>query len=187
MNIYETCPMIENEDFLLRLVTIDDAENLLTVYSDEVAVPIFNSDNCRGDNFHYTTLARMREIIDFWIYSYNEKIFVRFSIIDKRSQTAVGTIELFNRVSQDAFNGCGIFRLDLRSDFEKSEIILSILNMIIPPAFELVHCMLIATKAIPTAAERISALNAFGFKRSAENLVGQDGTIYGDYFEIRCE
>ncbi len=60
-NPYEKCPSFENEQYLLRLVEASDAPDLLSVYSDEKAVPLFNSDNCHGDDFHYTTLQRMQD------------------------------------------------------------------------------------------------------------------------------
>ena len=39
MNPYENCPIYENENYLLRLVELSDAPDLLLVYSDEKAVP----------------------------------------------------------------------------------------------------------------------------------------------------
>lgn len=66
MNIYEDCPVIQNEKYLLRLVTDDDLSDLLKVYSDVNAVQFFNGDNCHGDDFHYTTVERMRQALDFW-------------------------------------------------------------------------------------------------------------------------
>ena len=50
-NISETCPVLESEKFLLRLVENEDCDDLLKVYSDKNALPFFNSDNCDGDNF----------------------------------------------------------------------------------------------------------------------------------------
>ena len=48
LNPYERCPKYENENYLLRMVSKKDKEDLLKVYSDEKAVPFFNSDNCGG-------------------------------------------------------------------------------------------------------------------------------------------
>lgn len=70
MNIYETCPVLENERFKLRLVEKEDTGDLLKVYSDKNALPFFNSDNCDGDNFYYSTKERMAEAFDFWKLSY---------------------------------------------------------------------------------------------------------------------
>lgn len=104
---YMTCPAFESENYLLRLVEPTDVTDLLNVYSDEKAVPFFNGDNCHGDDFHYTTSERMQGAVDFWTQAYREKWFVRWTIVDKKTQKAVGTIELFNRQSEDYFNDCG--------------------------------------------------------------------------------
>ena len=53
MNIYETCPILESEKFILRLDKENDCDDLLKVYSDKNALPFFNSDNSDGDNFYY--------------------------------------------------------------------------------------------------------------------------------------
>lgn len=187
MNVYEKCPVLQNERFLLRFVSPGDAEDLLKVYSDEKAVPLFNSDNCNGDDFHYTTLERMREAIGFWDFSYKEGYFVRWSVIDKSSDTAFGTIELFNRQADDYFNNCGLLRLDLRSDYEKADIISDILGIIVPRTFEMFGCNMTAAKAIPEAAERIAALKSFGFVPSGEKIIGHEGQTYGDYFVMRLK
>ena len=54
MNIDETCPVSENEKFKIRLLKNEDCDDLLKVYSDKMALPFFNSDNCNGDNFYMT-------------------------------------------------------------------------------------------------------------------------------------
>ena len=41
MNIYETCPVLENEKFIIRLFQNEDCEDLLKVYSDKNALPFF--------------------------------------------------------------------------------------------------------------------------------------------------
>ena len=80
MNIYQSCPEVRGERFCLRFVTQEDCEDLLKVYSDVKSVPLFNGDNCNGDDFHYTTLERMRQAMTFWIWSYENGWFVRLSI-----------------------------------------------------------------------------------------------------------
>lgn len=125
-----------NDNYLLRFVEASDAPDLLPVYSDEKAVPIFNSDNC-VDDFHYTTLERMQQAIRFWQQEYQKKYYVRWTIWDKNIQHAIGTIELFNRRADDYFNNCGLLRLDLRSDYELLDKILEILSLILVPAFDL--------------------------------------------------
>lgn len=171
-SIYEECPVLEGERYLLRLVKMDDTEKLLQVYSDEKSVPYFNSDNCYGDDFYYTTYDGMKEAVKFWLDAYNNKGFVRFSIIDKNNKNScnevsyninsthkevdmslskpsytqdevIGTIELFNRKAEDYFYNCGLLRLDLRSDYENEECIYDILSVIINDAFELFLLLLL--------------------------------------------
>ena len=50
-DVYKSCPTFENNRFLLRFSQLDDASDLVSVYSDKNALPFFNSDNCHGDNF----------------------------------------------------------------------------------------------------------------------------------------
>ncbi|EEI20316.1 hypothetical protein [Lentilactobacillus hilgardii] len=47
---------------------------------------------------------------------------------------------------------------------------------------QLVISSKLATKAIKTAGQRITALQNTGFKSTKEALVGHDGTKYVDYF-----
>ena len=230
MNPYKNCPVYENENYLLRLVEVSDAQDLLLVYSDEKAVPYFNSDNCHGDDFHYTTPERMESAVGFWRTAYEQNAFVRWTIIDKRTHrangtvienacttsvgsasnavtgnagtattraatagaatagaatagAAVGTIELFNRQARDFYHDCGLLRLDLRSDYENADSIREILSLIVPPAFDLFGCNMIATKIPPFAVPRKTAAEAFGFTASEEKLIGgDDNREYGNYY-----
>lgn len=185
MNPYENCPVFENENYLLRLVESSDAPDLLEVYSDEKAVPFFNSDNCNGDDFHYTTLERMRNAIEFWLWEYREGRYVRWSVLDKNIHKAIGTIELFNRSADDYFNNCGLLRLDLKSDYEHAGNIHEIMSLVIPPAFTLFDCPMIATKIPPFATERKAAMEQVGFAASEEKLIGgHDGKAYTEYYVL---
>lgn len=176
---YESCPVYENENYLLRLVEMADAPDLLLVYSDERAVPFFNSDNCNGDDFHYTTLERMQKAIEFWQWAYQDRGFVRWAIIDKNARHAIGTMELFCRRAKDYFNQCALLRLDIRSDYEQEGCIYEILSLIVPQASGLFGCRMAATKIPPFAAERL------GFVFSEEKLTGgDDGKTYTDYYVL---
>ena len=185
MNLYRSCPQVCNDRFLLRLVQEQDCEELLKVYSDPLAVPLFNSDNCHGDDFHYESRERMMEAIWFWLWSYQNGWFIRWSVIDNDTDQAVGTVELCYRVSQDSYNGCVILRLDLRSDYENEEAIWDILELIVPPAFFWFECDCIITKAVPAAGVRRDVLRRFGFAPCTDPLIGNDGTAYGDYYAFR--
>lgn len=180
-NIYKHAVQFENQCFLLRFVSKEDADDLLTVYSDKNALPFFNSDNCHGDNFYYPTRERMVQAIDFWIFSYENGWFVRWSIVDKTIGKAVGTVELFTRSSDDGLSGA-VLRLDLRSDYENRGIIESLLTLLLPRIPEYFTSPVI-TKASIYAVERIAALQALGFVSSGHLLVGEDGYAYNGYWE----
>lgn len=184
IDVYEQIPVMESEAFLLREIEDSDAENLLKVYSDKDAVPLFNSDNC-VNGFYYSTIKEMKDTIAFWKREYQSKYYVRWAIVDKNADCAIGTIELFNRKAKDYFNNCGLLRLDLRSDYEKQDTIEDILGIVIPETRAMFACEMIATKAVSIARERIRALEHMGFCMSEEPLIGHDGTEYDSYCIFR--
>ncbi|CDE53624.1 putative uncharacterized protein [Roseburia sp. CAG:303] len=134
------------------------------------------------NGFYYTTMEEMKDTIAFWKREYQNRYYVRWAIIDKNDNCAIGTIELFNRKTKDYFNNCGLLRLDLRSDYEKQDIIEDILGLIIPETRDMFACEMIATKAISIAKERIKALEHKGFCLSEESVIGHDGTKYNSYY-----
>lgn len=182
MNIYKSCPVFENERFLVRLIRNEDADSLLKVYSDKNALPFFNSDNCDGDNFYYTTKEKMTQAIDFWSTAYKNGWFVRLSIVDKTVSTVIGTIELCLRVSEDEFNNMGILRVDVRSNYEQENDLYSIFSLIKPKLEKLLGCNGIITKAPIYAVERIKAIRKAGFTESEHFLIGKTGYTYDGYW-----
>lgn len=184
-NVYTDCPVLENDRYLLRFATKEDSEDLLEVYGDKYSLPFFNSDNCHGDNFYYPTKEKMDAAIEFWLDSYEKKWFVRWSIIDKSTNKAIGSVELFHRIADDDFNDAGVLRIDLRSDYEKADVIHDILNIIVPPAYELFECNEIISKVPLYAIERAKAFSEFGFEKADRLLVGTlDHYSYKDYWTI---
>ncbi len=173
--LYKNFPFIDDIHFSLRYTTAEDCAELLKVYSDENAVPLFNSDNCNGDDFHYTTMERMKQALDFWRFSHDNRYFVRWTITDSAIGEAIGTVELCGEKER------GILRLDLRSDYEKKDVISDLLWLcdVLFDYFDIV-----VTKAVPQATERIAALKEFGFEPYCEKIVGHDGTEYGDYYVL---
>lgn len=185
MNIYEKCPQLENDNLLIRLIEPGDAQDLLEVYGDKFALPFFNSDNCHGSNFYCRNMEDMENTIKYWLIEYHEnQCFVRFSIVDRNQDRAIGTIEMFNRKADDFYNDCGILRLDLRSDCETAERIYDILALITAPFHDWFACQKIATKAPVYAVDRIEALQKAGYAKSAQPLLGHDKTAYYDYWVI---
>lgn len=185
-DIYQNCPVLESEDYSIRLIESDDAEDLLAVYSDKLALPFFNRDNCHGTNFYCRNIDDMKGAVNAWLEAYKIKDFVRFSVVDKSESRVIGTIELFRRNANDAFGGVGVLRLDLGSQYENQDVILKILNIIVNPAFEFFNCDTIITKAPVYAIERIDALKQCGFEKSEEYLIGHiDDFPYRDYWTIK--
>lgn len=184
MNIFESCPILESKKFLLRKVDNEDCKDLLRVYSDKNALPFFNSDGCNGDNFYYPTIERMTEALEFWHLAYENGWFVRLSIVDKTVSSIIGTVELCLRVSEDEFNNMGILRIDVRSDYEKAEMLYDILALIIPNLSEMLGCNGIITKAPIYAIERIKAVKEVGFSKSEHFLISKTGYSYDGYWAI---
>jgi len=182
MNIYELCPTLENEKFIIRLFQDSDCDDLLKVYSDKNALPFFNSDNCDGDNFYYSTKEKMTEAIDFWRMSYENGWFARLSIIDKTICSVIGTVELCVRVSEDAFHNMGILRVDVRSDYEQEDVLYDIFTLVAPHIEELLGCKGVLTKAPLYAVERIKAIQKAGFTKSEHLLIGKNGYAYDGYW-----
>ncbi|MBP3701900.1 MAG: GNAT family N-acetyltransferase [Lachnospiraceae bacterium] len=182
MNVYEMCPTLENDRFLLRLTTEEDCDDLLAVYSDKLALPFFNSDNCHGDNFYYVTRERMAEALGFWKYSYDNGWFVRLSIIDKATYRVIGTVELCLRVSEDAFDHMGILRVDVRSDYEEDTALYDIFSLVTPHMSEMLGCSGVITKAPIYAVDRIQTVKRAGYVKSEHMLVGHDGRFYDGYW-----
>ena len=141
-NPYDICPTYESKCFMLRLVSLNDAANLLLCYSNPEAQAIFNSDNCTSD-FCYSTLDEMKRCIDGWLDAYNKKHFVRFSIIDKQNDKAVGTVEIF---CSDKNHGYSVLRIDIHPQYEKEEYLGELL-CIADSFFHDFGCYRIVTKA----------------------------------------
>ncbi len=157
-NVYEKCPSFENNLLLIRKIEVTDLPQLFKVYSDQKAVPFFNGDNCHGDTFYYDTIEKMRQALNFWLWSYDQKYFVRWSIVDKTTKQIIGTIEAFHRDSDDEYNNACLLRIDLRSDYEKANYFITIFSLIIPTFYDLFYCDKIVTKGFPNSSERLSSL-----------------------------
>ncbi|MEE1296192.1 MAG: GNAT family protein [Bifidobacterium sp.] len=184
MDIYEQCPTMQDDRYLARPLKPGDAFDLFPVYSDVAALPFFNSDNCDGDNFHYATITRMQEAVDFWIGAYLKGWFVRWSIVDKATGALIGTIEMCRRRADDAFDDV-VLRVDVSSKYERAGHLASLLRVALQgaPYFGAPRVIL---KVPVYAIERAKAATAVGFKPSDGLLVGKDGYAYKDYWELRA-
>ena len=159
-NPYNVCPTYESKHFLLRLVSLEDAEGLLECYQDPKAQVLFNSDNCDTD-FCFKTAYEFKNYIAVWIRAYEKEEFVRFSIVDKALGKAVGTIEIFGMVG--AYHSpFGVLRLDICSKYEQVVFLHELIHIADCFFYEF-GCEKIVTKAIPDAVERINALTQNGY------------------------
>ena len=183
-DIYATCPTLENARFQLRQLRAEDAGDLLAVYSDKAALPYFNSDNCHGDIFYYPTPERMAQAVQFWLDSYANRWFVRWAIIDRAADRAIGTIEGFRRGADGHFGDVGVLRVDVGSAYENTDDLAGVLALIVPPSFDGFDCDEIITKSPAYAVDRVAALQRLGFTPAQHTLVGEGGREYGDYWSV---
>jgi len=160
-NIYKTCPSFESQSFIIRLVNRDDASDLLSCYSDLKAQVLFNDDNCPVD-FNIYTIDKMKQYIDIWLDAYNQEDYIRFAIVDKLHDKAVGTIEMFGMVGKYKTD-TGILRVDIASNYENLSILKEIIDVCVFNFYIMFGVKTIATKAIDTAASRIKVLKETGF------------------------
>lgn len=170
-NPFQECPVYETKQFIFRLVEENDAEDLLECYSDPKSAGIFNSDNCNCD-FVFKTSEEIKKYIKFWLAEYKMQYYVRFSIVEKESNKAIGTIEIF--VKKEIFEDIGrvgLLRLDLASYYEREEYINEILVMIEDNFFEDFEVDNLITKAIPKATSRIAALKSNNYRAIENNAI----------------
>lgn len=183
MSIYDDCPQLCSDKYLVRLIEPGDAGDLLAVYGDPLALPFFNSDNCHGSNFHCRTLRDVQESIRYWLVEYHENhAFVRFAVESLETGKVIGTLEMFRRVADDCYDDCGILRIDLGCEYESAAVIEDILGLVTVPFMTLFGCTKIATKAPVYAVERRAALERAGYVAQRQPLIGHDGTHYYDYW-----
>jgi hypothetical protein len=112
-------------------------------------------------------LDDMRNCIEAWLEEYRERRFVRFSIIDKQSGRAVGTVEFFTRKEQSADlpREAGILRLDLISGYEQPAELSELLELVESRFGDNFAFNSLLTKAVPQAAARISVLQKMGYTK----------------------
>lgn len=182
MNVYERCPTYTTPRFVIRQVEMNDAPGLLQVYSDVLAQAYFNADNCTSD-FRYATLTEMKECIRMWLWSYRQGHFVRWTVLHR--DKPIGTVEMFRRESTDAYNDCGVLRIDLMHLYEFTDVHDEILRTMLPDFPALFGCKRVITKAMPFMEQRRVALILHGFIPQKAPLIGHGGIEYGSYWSKR--
>ncbi|MCL2019187.1 MAG: GNAT family N-acetyltransferase [Oscillospiraceae bacterium] len=167
MNPYKNCPAYETQNFVLRLVSENDADDLLTCYSDPKAQEFFNIDNFPID-CKFNTTDEMLKCIKYWLMEYEQEAYIRFAIIDKSTNRAVGTIEMFGMVGKYKTE-VGILRIDIASIYEKDVFLSELFRVCVENFYTLFEVEGIATKAVNNAVERVSALKKLGFQAEDYN------------------
>ena len=161
---YNNLPTYEGHNFLLRLVCENDINDLAECIGDPDTQKLSNDDNCSGYTAT-TALERAKGAVDSWKVDYKERYFVRFSIIDKHTEKAVGTIEIFPRnKAMDKDSKDGILRIDIVSRYEQESVISQLL-VLADYFFIDFGIDILLTKAIPIpeAKQRIVALESSGY------------------------
>ncbi|MDR1465814.1 MAG: GNAT family N-acetyltransferase [Oscillospiraceae bacterium] len=161
----------ETEHFLLRLVRESDADDLLVCYSDPAAQKFFNYDPSTNRNyFHDCTRESILEMICWWRKEFERKSWVRFSIIDKLMQKAIGAVEIYDKFVREnrKYAGWAVVRIDILSSYEKADRIGELLELF-NGFYKLFDVDFFVTKAIPEATERINALQIAGYTPFAWN------------------
>jgi DNA-binding transcriptional MerR regulator/DNA gyrase inhibitor GyrI len=184
-DIYINCPTFDSENFALRLIRQEDAADLLAVYADPNGQQILNECSAWACDFGYgaKNLPDMQRCISQWLEAYGHRVFVRLTVVDKRSGKAAGTLEAFRRGDGELFGGKICLRLDLKSQYENAETISELLALIIKDCVAPFGADGIVTRATPIATQRIKALNSNGFVLTdAKFQLNADSTVYADYW-----
>lgn len=159
-SIYRECPVYETGHFILRLVRPEDAPDLLACYSDPQAVAVLNADSCTSD-FYYTAIEEMAACISTWLWAYEHEQYVRFAIVAKDRDRAVGTVEIFG-------GEFGVLRIDLCSSYETEAYLAEIMGLAVDRFYEDFGVEQMVFKAIPAATARVAALSRWGFTPTDE-------------------
>lgn len=154
VHIYEECPIYETTSFKLRLVRPEDARALLVCYSDKRAVSKMNADHCTN-NFYFTTIEEMTDCIMFWLREYREHRYVRFAVIPRNCNNAVGTIEVFG-------GEYGVLRIDIATEYDKENYIEEFIRLAVLHFIRDFQIKSIKMKVSNTP-ERILLLKKYGF------------------------
>lgn len=163
MNPFEECPFYRTEHFLMRKLRKEDTERLFACYSDPEAAKFFNGDCC-GDDFYYTDMEKFRECVEYWLSRYEAEDFVRWSIQDKKWQILIGTIEVCPSMKYAADGKeMGILRIDLKSEYEKQDVLEELLDELLKHIREDFHVSSVLMKFPKNADERQKLIKRYCF------------------------
>ena len=174
-------------EYSLRDLKEDDWKELIVVYKDAMCVPFFNSDNCHGDIFYYSTEERMKKAIRFWMDSTSKGYFTRKTIIDNSNNRAIGTVEYFVRQNEQNYNGVILLRVDVHHYYEQKKALVKIFRIAMKEAFSAFGRVPLLTKGWDYAVERKEALAFLGFKKCKEPLIGHENESFQHYWAVQSK
>jgi RimJ/RimL family protein N-acetyltransferase len=158
---YANCPQFNTEHFHLRQVCMEDAEELLCFYGDLSEWMFFGND--MSDSIfssRHATIEEMRKCIAVWLDEYRNKYYIRFSVIDKATKKAIGTIEVFDNAGKDD----SYLHIDLSAPYETQSYILELLMLADKELFKIFNIKNLLIQAVPSAKERFAALQEYGYQ-----------------------
>ena len=174
-------------EYSLRDLQLDDWKELIVVYKDAMCIPFFNSDNCHGDIFYYSTEERMKKAIRFWMESASKGHFVRKVIVDNSNNRAIGTIEYFVRQNEPNYNDAILLRVDVHHYYEQKKALMKIFRIAMKEAYSAFGRMPLITKGWDYAVERKEALSFLGFKECKEPLIGHENESFQHYWAFQSK
>lgn len=174
-------------EYSLRDLQLDDWKELIVVYKDAMCIPFFNSDNCRGDIFYYSTEERMKKAIRFWMESASKGHFVRKVIVDNSNNRAIGTIEYFVRQNEPNYNDAILLRVDVHHYYEQKKALVKIFRIAMKEAYSAFGRLPLLTKGWDYAVERKEALSFLGFKECSEPLIGHENESFQHYWLVQSK
>lgn len=178
MNPFVECPVYETERFLIRKLEEKDTEELFACYSNPEAAKFFNGDCC-GDDFFYTDMEKFKTCVAYWISRYEAQDFVRWTIQDKEKQCLIGTIEVCPSLKY-AVDGkvMGILRIDLRSEYEKQDILEELMDVLLKHIYEDFQVASVLMKIQKGAKERQKFIQKYHFVSAKDEC----NISFSDYY-----
>jgi len=157
-------PVYETEHFLLRQVKMKDAADLVECYGTPTLAVQGSAHGCiiGPGGYGSKTKKEMQAFIRFWQKEYRERKYVRWSVIDRQSSMAVGTIEggSYDIPSE----GTGVMlMIDLVAPYETEVYVPELLQLIIDNFYALFKADVLVIYGMPGADVRLNALAAAGF------------------------
>lgn len=176
--VFEQCPTYESEHFYIRKMKMEDAQGLFKCYSNPQAAKYFNGDCC-NDDFYYTDFDCFVKCMEFWESKYTVKDFVRFTIIDTRSEKIIGMAEVCPSYKYSADRSCmAILRIDLLPEYETETAFSELLDILLKYIYVDFSVKSVIIKAQLYADIRRKVLKSFQFVPAKEEC----NISFNDYY-----